>query len=61
MQITAIIDYPGGLPVAPINGNLIKCFKDQITGKWGLKVVDNASTCRAQQLIRAVEEGLKDY
>ncbi|XP_017473827.1 PREDICTED: protein ORD [Rhagoletis zephyria] len=61
MRITAIIDYPGGLPVAPINGNLIKCFKDQITGKWGLKVVNNASSCGAQQLIKTLEEGLKDY
>ncbi|XP_054731198.1 protein ORD [Anastrepha obliqua] len=59
MKITAIIDYPGGLPVTPISGNLIKCFKDEYSGEWELKVEDNCNSCQAAEVISVLEEGLK--
>ncbi|XP_004523724.2 protein ORD [Ceratitis capitata] len=61
MQITAIIDYPGGLPVKPVNVNLIKCFKDEDTGGWYMKIVDNDSSCSFNQFKSELEAGLKRH
>lgn len=60
MRITAIIEYPGGLPITPQNGNLIKCYKDECNGRWELKMEEHASSCSSEQLISELQAGLQD-
>ncbi|XP_054087162.1 protein ORD isoform X2 [Zeugodacus cucurbitae] len=61
MGITVIIDYPGGLPVTPKDGNLIKCYKDEYNGEWKLNVEESESSCRSEQLISELQAGLQSY
>nr|XP_014091646.1 protein ORD [Bactrocera oleae] len=61
MRITAIIDYPGGLPVTPLSGNLIKCYKDECSGRWELKVEERMSSCSSEQFISELQAGLQSH